>query len=96
MVVGLDRIEGALARAKETLTDVPCTLHLVHANFRDVDEALATLGISEVDGIAYDLGLSSTQLEESGRGFSFMRDEPLLMTFREKQERQNASPREIS
>ncbi|QQR82724.1 16S rRNA (cytosine(1402)-N(4))-methyltransferase RsmH [Candidatus Campbellbacteria bacterium] len=95
VVVGLDQDEGALARAKETLADVPCTLHLVHANFRDVDEALATLGISEVDGIAFDLGLSSTQLEESGRGFSFMRDEPLLMTFREKQDAEHFTARDI-
>jgi 16S rRNA (cytosine1402-N4)-methyltransferase len=95
VVVGLDQDEGALAKAKEKLADVRCTLHLVHANFRDVDEALTTLGISEVDGIAFDLGLSSNQLEESGRGFSFMRDEPLLMTFREKQDAEHFTARDI-
>lgn len=95
VVIGLDQDEGALRAAKETLADVVCTLHLIHANFRDVDEALATLGISEVDGIAFDIGLSSTQLEESGRGFSFMRDEPLLMTFREKQDASHFTAKDI-
>ena len=95
VVIGLDQDEGALRAAKETLKDVICTLHLVHANFRDVDEALATLGIESVDGIAFDIGLSSTQLEESGRGFSFMRDEPLLMTFREKQDASHFTAKDI-
>ncbi len=55
---------------------------LINGNFRDLDELLAPYNIKKTDGIIFDLGLSSLQLEESGRGFSFQRDEPLAMTFK--------------
>ncbi len=54
----------------------------VNENFRNAGEVLKRLGIGAIDGAIFDLGLSSTQLEASGRGFSFLRDEPLAMTFR--------------
>jgi len=53
---------------------------LRQVNFRLLDEVLEGLGIQSVDAILLDLGLSSNQLEESGRGFSFQKDESLLMT----------------
>jgi 16S rRNA (cytosine1402-N4)-methyltransferase len=79
-VVGFDLDSHALSLAAQTLSGVPCALHLVRANFRTLDAELARLGIAEIDGIAFDLGWSSVQLEESGRGFSFLKDEPLTMT----------------
>lgn len=60
-----------------------CNISFINENFRNIDEVLKKEGVSEVDGIIFDLGLSSDQLEVSGRGFSFLRDEPLLMTMKD-------------
>jgi 16S rRNA (cytosine1402-N4)-methyltransferase len=58
------------------------------ANFRTMAHELSLQKIDHIDGVLLDLGLSSTQLEVSGRGFSFQRDEPLAMTFSDKPEEQ--------
>ncbi len=79
--IGLDADTRALARAQERLHDVvPHTAEFIHENFRNVGVVLDTLGIVAPDAFLFDLGWSSDQLEVSGRGFSFLRDEPLLMT----------------
>lgn len=82
-LVCIDLDLGALTEAEEklsTLEDAP-TLHFVHSNFRHLKQILADLKIEKVDGVLADLGLSSEELDSSGRGFSFRFDEPLLMTF---------------
>lgn len=60
----------------------------VIANFRTMEKEVRGRGIDHVDGVLLDLGLSSTQLEHSGRGFSFQRDEPLQMTFSDRPDEQ--------
>ncbi len=54
-------------------------IKVIKANYKDIDAVLENEGIEKVDGILLDLGMSSMQLEDSGRGFSFLRDEPLDM-----------------
>jgi 16S rRNA (cytosine1402-N4)-methyltransferase len=78
-VVGIDRDEEALAIARERLARWPGQVEFVHADFRGIDDVLDSRGISRVDGILADLGVSSLQFDGAGRGFSFQRDEPLDM-----------------
>lgn len=79
-IIGIDLDSGALARARERFQKESCRISLHEENFRNLDTVLEKEGIKEVNGILLDLGFSSVQIEESGRGFSFLRDEPLLMT----------------
>jgi len=81
-VIGIDQDENAINRVQEKLKNAVCTLYLKVDNFRYLGRILKGLGVSRVDAIAFDLGMSSVQLEESGRGFSFQKDEPLTMTFK--------------
>lgn len=78
-VIALDADPAAVERAVELSSRYPGRLTAVHANFAELDEALEELGVDGVDGILYDLGLSSIQLADTERGFSFAGDEPLDM-----------------
>lgn len=83
VLICIDLDQNALTEAKETLASVknPPVVHFIHSNFRHLASILKDLKLSHVDGILADLGLSSQELDESGRGFSFRFDEPLTMTF---------------
>ena len=78
-LIGFDRDPSALAEAAATLSGFKERVELVHTDYRRLDEALDAQGITEVDGLLADLGVSSMQLDAPGRGFSFRRDEPLDM-----------------
>ncbi|MGF1656119.1 MAG: 16S rRNA (cytosine(1402)-N(4))-methyltransferase RsmH, partial [Verrucomicrobiales bacterium] len=78
-VIALDRDKEAVAHGAETLREYAGQLRLVHANFREAEEALDVAGISQVDGVLLDLGVSSWQIDTPERGFSFQKDGPLDM-----------------
>jgi 16S rRNA (cytosine1402-N4)-methyltransferase len=78
-IIGLDRDTAALAHARQTLAPWAAKAELVHSDYRAIDAALDGLNIALVDGALADLGVSSMQFDEPGRGFSFQRDEPLDM-----------------
>ena len=78
-VIGLDRDEKAIAKASERLSQFKNRLTVVHAVYDQMPEILDQLGISNVDGILFDLGVSSMQLDDASRGFSYSKDAPLDM-----------------
>ncbi len=78
-LIGIDRDRKALAAASERLAPYMDRVTLVHSNFSQIPEVLEALGIEGVDGILLDLGVSSPQLDEAERGFSYMADAPLDM-----------------
>ncbi|MEK7514677.1 MAG: 16S rRNA (cytosine(1402)-N(4))-methyltransferase RsmH [Patescibacteria group bacterium] len=79
--IGLDADAHSIERASKKLSGASSKVILRKENFRNLDAVLREEGISSIDRILLDLGLNSDQLEVSGRGFSFLRDEPLIMTY---------------
>lgn len=94
-IVGLDQDGQAIERARVKLSSLSGKLILRKANFRNIDKTLNKGGVGEVDGVLLDLGFSSDQLENSGRGFSFRKDEPLLMTLDNKPTDESLTARDI-
>ncbi len=78
-LIGIDRDRESLSVAKERLSRFGSACELVHGNFLDIDSILKGLKIKKVDGVLFDLGISSFQLEDPQRGFSFQQEGPLDM-----------------
>ncbi|WP_018132736.1 16S rRNA (cytosine(1402)-N(4))-methyltransferase RsmH [Effusibacillus pohliae] len=78
-LIAIDQDLQAIANAKRVLADFTGRFRIVHANFRELKRIVEEYAAEGVDGILFDLGVSSPQLDEGERGFSYMRDAPLDM-----------------
>lgn len=78
-LIGIDRDQESLEMAQKILKDTRSSCEFIQSNFVDIDKVLGNLNIQKIDGILFDLGVSSFQLEDPNRGFSFQNEGPLDM-----------------
>ncbi|MFD1432532.1 16S rRNA (cytosine(1402)-N(4))-methyltransferase RsmH [Lacticaseibacillus yichunensis] len=80
-----DQDQAAIDAVMADMKPFPANLHLLHRNFRELQSGLAEEGVTKVDGVLYDLGVSSPQFDDSTRGFSYRLDAPLDMRMDQRQ-----------
>ena len=93
-LIGIDQDDEVLNKLKKKWKDRKNIL-LARDNFRNLDKVLESLKIEKINGALFDIGVSSSQIDESGRGFSFQKDEPLLMTMKSRIEPDDLTAKEI-
>lgn len=79
LFIGFDQDKNAIKTAKERLSEYSDRVKFVHSNFENIKDELEKIGVYKIDGVLADLGVSSHQLDEADRGFSYMQDAPLDM-----------------
>ncbi len=94
-IIGFDLDIDAINRVKIITKDKNADIIYVNSGFQEIDLELKNLGIEKVDKIILDLGISSFQLEEGERGFSFLKNEPLLMTMKKNPKEDDVTAQEI-
>ncbi|MSU45401.1 MAG: 16S rRNA (cytosine(1402)-N(4))-methyltransferase RsmH [Candidatus Zambryskibacteria bacterium] len=94
VMIGIDLDPEAISRATARLSK-ECNFQTVQGSFRNIDALVSSLGFPKVDKILLDIGPSSNQFEDSGRGFSFQKDEPLIMSFKKELKDEDLTAREI-
>lgn len=83
-LIGIDCDKNVLAVAEESLQSFKNSYELVHSNFRNLDEALKKIGVEKINGALFDLGVSSFQLDNAERGFSFRNSARLDMRMNQR------------
>ncbi|WP_205599206.1 16S rRNA (cytosine(1402)-N(4))-methyltransferase RsmH [Oceanobacillus halotolerans] len=84
-LIGFDQDTDALEAAKQRLREYEDRITYIHANFREIEEELERRNITSIDGILFDLGVSSPQLDRGERGFSYQHDAKLDMRMNQEQ-----------
>lgn len=79
LLIGIDRDDDAIVAARERLSGLNCKVEIIHGNFSELENILDSLNIDKIDGVIFDLGVSSHQIDTAERGFSYMNDAPLDM-----------------
>lgn len=95
VMIGIDLDPEAIERASARLSPLNPNIKYIQGSFRNIDNLLEISGIKSVDKILLDIGLSSNQFEDSGRGFSFQKDEPLIMSFKKDLKPEDLTAKEI-